>query len=331
MGLWDKIKSVGKKVSGIEAYENYKLAKEITEDAKSKYSEARRETGRLRKELNSKVQDLASLRLESVSRLIGRFIFWLKDMEQKNKAKEYEFLESVDIRIDKIQEMEQLHMNASNIMKSTTASAAAGATALMGVPTAVTTAVGALASASTGTAISTLSGAAATNATLAWLGGGSLAAGGGGVAAGAAVLTTITASVTGIATVAVAGLIASAHYAKKLTAAVEYSSQVDEAVGKMEKAWEFMKGMGKRVDELKDLTQEVSERTDKEFKYFAPFVSDFDTEDPYQIEVFQRTGLLVKSVGELAKIPVIDEQTGNFTADFNVATKNIRKLLVAQS
>lgn len=45
-----------------------------------------------------------------------------------------------------------------------------------------------LATASTGTAISTLSGAAATNATLAWLGGGSLAAGGGGMALGTLVL-----------------------------------------------------------------------------------------------------------------------------------------------
>lgn len=42
--------------------------------------------------------------------------------------------------------------------------------------------------ASTGTAISTLSGAAATNAALAWLGGGVLAAGGGGMAAGNAFL-----------------------------------------------------------------------------------------------------------------------------------------------
>lgn len=42
----------------------------------------------------------------------------------------------------------------------------------------------ALAAASTGTAISSLSGAAATNATLAWLGGGSLASGGMGIAGG---------------------------------------------------------------------------------------------------------------------------------------------------
>lgn len=45
-----------------------------------------------------------------------------------------------------------------------------------------------LASASTGTAISSLSGVAATNATLAWLGGGSIAAGGGGMAMGTMVL-----------------------------------------------------------------------------------------------------------------------------------------------
>ena len=57
--------------------------------------------------------------------------------------------------------------------------AAAGAT---------TSAVMALGTASTGTAISSLSGVAATNATLAALGGGSLAAGGGGMALGTAVL-----------------------------------------------------------------------------------------------------------------------------------------------
>jgi hypothetical protein len=55
-------------------------------------------------------------------------------------------------------------------------------------------AVGALATASTGTAISTLSGTASANATLAWLGGGSLAAGGGGIAAGTTVLAGIVAA-----------------------------------------------------------------------------------------------------------------------------------------
>lgn len=51
----------------------------------------------------------------------------------------------------------------------------------------------ALATAGTGTAISTLSGAAATNATLAWLGGGTLASGGLGVAGGAIMLNAMVA------------------------------------------------------------------------------------------------------------------------------------------
>ncbi len=57
--------------------------------------------------------------------------------------------------------------------------------------------------ASTGTAISSLSGAAATNAALAWLGGGTLAAGGGGVAAGTAIISAVA---TGGAVVAIAGV-----------------------------------------------------------------------------------------------------------------------------
>ncbi len=61
-----------------------------------------------------------------------------------------------------------------DLVGATAAAGAASATAYG----ATVTAVGALATASTGTAISSLSGAAATNATLAWLGGGSLAAGG---------------------------------------------------------------------------------------------------------------------------------------------------------
>ncbi|MEB3250558.1 MAG: hypothetical protein VKO01_00240 [Cyanobacteriota bacterium] len=52
---------------------------------------------------------------------------------------------------------------------------------------------------STGTVIGSLSGAAATNAALAWLGGGTLAAGGGGIAAGAAIVTAVSTVGMGVA------------------------------------------------------------------------------------------------------------------------------------
>lgn len=65
---------------------------------------------------------------------------------------------------------------------------AVGATVASVAPTAAMWVATTFGTASTGTAISTLSGAAASNAALAWLGGGALAAGGGGTAAGGALL-----------------------------------------------------------------------------------------------------------------------------------------------
>lgn len=78
-----------------------------------------------------------------------------------------------------------------------------------GVATSVTTGiVAAVGTAGTGTAISTLSGVAATRATLAVLGGGTLAAGGLGIAGGAVVLGGI----------GIAGGIVGPHILKKLKA-----------------------------------------------------------------------------------------------------------------
>lgn len=65
---------------------------------------------------------------------------------------------------------------------------AAGAAVVSSMPTAAMWIATTFGTASTGTAISSLTGAAATNAALAWLGGGTLAAGGGGISAGAAFL-----------------------------------------------------------------------------------------------------------------------------------------------
>ena len=73
---------------------------------------------------------------------------------------------------------------AANVAGGVLAGGASGALVALGAYGAAQT----LAVASTGTAIATLSGAAATNATLAFFGGGSLAAGGLGMAGGAAVL-----------------------------------------------------------------------------------------------------------------------------------------------
>lgn len=78
----------------------------------------------------------------------------------------------------------ELNLMAESFAKGTLGGAIAGGAVAFGAYSAA----GAFAAASTGTAIAGLSGAAATNATLAFFGGGALAAGGFGVAGGMAVL-----------------------------------------------------------------------------------------------------------------------------------------------
>lgn len=94
----------------------------------------------------------------------------------------------------------------------------------------------ALASAGTGAAISGLSGVAATNATLAWLGGGTLAAGGYGVAGGTMVLGTLVAGPA----LLVLGSVLSARASKKLDdakanleMAKTYEAEVDLVLEKL--------------------------------------------------------------------------------------------------
>ena len=102
------------------------------------------------------------------------------DFEQINMDRS-EFTESCEFTNRELQAAREAAGGAG-------AGLAAGASVAFMGPTAAMWVATTFGTASTGTAISTLSGAAATNAALAWLGGGTLAAGGGGTAAGSALL-----------------------------------------------------------------------------------------------------------------------------------------------
>ncbi len=93
-------------------------------------------------------------------------------------------------KFTKVVEQFNIDADRANIKGASVAGAGvlAGAGAAAFAPTAAMAIATTFGTASTGTAISALSGAAATNAALAWLGGGALAAGGGGMAAGNALL-----------------------------------------------------------------------------------------------------------------------------------------------
>ena len=159
-------------------------------------------------ETNDKAQNLANLAVEAANRSreasgkaienLGYQKIFVLDHSMKpfiasfEKLHNVEFTNSIGLdelqnfRIDKqsLQELKELSSVATSLLGGATSGAALGAITAFGAYGGVM----ALGTASTGTAIATLSGAAATNATLAFLGGGSLAAGGLGIAGGTAVL-----------------------------------------------------------------------------------------------------------------------------------------------
>jgi len=219
-----------------------------------------------------------------------------------------------------------LGISSINLAKGVAGSAAISTIALFGTKAAVVSGVTAFASASTGTAISSLSGAAATKAVLAFIGGGSLASGGGGIAAGTIVLGGITAGAFASVGALTGGILLSAHGSKALTRAKKYSAEVDKAVATLEKSWVVMEGIMVRVRELKELIMQLEQRAVVELEKLKPLVENFDTNNMRHKEVFQKTALLIKSIGEIANTTILDE-SGNVSIGSEIVAGKARSVL----
>jgi hypothetical protein len=163
------------------------------------------------------------------------------------------------------------------------------------------------ASASTGTAISSLSGAAATNAALAWLGGGSLAAGGGGVALGGMVLT----GVAALPAFAVGGL--AIHYTGKraMGKAESFSAEVDEAVAKSVAGCALLRTGRSLAYDLRRLIRTLTERLGHEASWLGKLVSQqndwvkLSTDDQERVRFAAQIAV---AVAQLVQTPVLDQQ-----------------------
>jgi hypothetical protein len=302
------VKKIFKTATGVQGIQDRNSAKNIKKACENIYNAASKVTEAKRNELNEMIVGFGKIRLNSLKKTVGRFLGYLKDMDQKNKTKEYEILGEIGLDVKTIEHMETLEMGASKALTSTAIAGALGAAAAMGTPALVTGAVTAIGTASTNAAIVTLAGAAKTNAILAWLGGGSLATGGGGIAAGTTVLAGITAGATAGVAILAAGMMASTHYAKKLTEAKEYQKSVEIAVAEMEKAWIIMDGILQRTQEMSMVTLELEIKALKQLEYLEPLTVEFDTDNDYYNKIFQRNGLLIKSMSELAQTPLLDNE-----------------------
>ena len=152
--------------------------------AQQRAENAAKKTNQKINELGRRANDLYTS-LTAIQAVFDR----IRNVPEENRLK-YEKIKAVSVNWKQQAERIELEYKRAEIRAAGNGVAGVGAgvavvtlgpTAAMGIATTFGVA-------STGTAISALSGAAATNAALAWLGGGALAAGGGGMAAGSAFL-----------------------------------------------------------------------------------------------------------------------------------------------
>lgn len=328
--LWKKIGDfsvkAGKTVSGVQAYQDRQEAKHLKEKASEIYRNVIEENENRRIAANKTLTAFGNVRLESLQDTVGVFLKYLSIMQYRFCDKEYDLAGNIGLKKEEVKQLESIDLSAKEAFKTTAAAGGVAVAAVAGVPSLVTGTVSMLATASTGTAISSLSGAAATNATLAWLGGGSIASGGFGVAAGQTVLTAITGASAGLVALAATGIVAGMYYSKKLTAAETYYSNVLDFREKAKCGWVLMDGILERAKELQDVTQELRERIHHQLALLEPLIYDFVSTDSYYVETFQQTALLVKTMSELSQIPILDEN-GYVSESSRIEIIQVNKIL----
>jgi hypothetical protein len=255
-------------------------------------------------------EDYGTDQLRAQAETIGRFVAWLERNEHLVESLDRKIIAGVTVALPSLPRMQfdvQLAKTGlSGGFGAVSAAASAQGAALWGVTT--------FASASTGTAISGLTGAAATNATLAWLGGGSLAAGGGGMAAGVAVLNLIMIAPAAF----VAGLTVSIVGAKRRTKAREYAATVAVSIEHMDTATVLLAGIDARVGELKEVLSGLVVRAERAIGELE--VLEFDP-DAHGAD-FLRALQLVTAIGEVIEAPVLEPGTGQLSdVSINIVEK----------
>lgn len=236
-------------VKGAGAVSMLNEAKEIGERAERRHRRKKRELEEAREETNARFEALGQLKKDIFLNQIQHVITTLRKL--KDAGSKLQGFEST-FTIEEVKRLEKMVALSLELDSGMVSGAVGGALAGMGAYGSV----GLLATASTGTAIGSLSGAAATNATLAWLGGGSLATGGFGMAGGMLALGGIVAGPA----LAIGGFMLASKAEEAMTQAREYRAEVDEAVEKMELIEEGLKGLQANADEMSHALTEMAQR-----------------------------------------------------------------------
>lgn len=287
--------------SGIHGGVKMKEAKDTMDLAKRKHEQAVKRYEEKNKETTALMDSIGRRELK----IVASFKIFSDIIEQIQGRPDFNIqLGSMDLPQYQADELRKISSGAVEILGSITTAGIAGSLAASGVTTAVT----AFGAASTGTAISGLSGAAATNATLAAIGGGSLASGGGGMALGSAILGGATLGVgllVGGAILGVTGSKLSDQADEAYRQASRTEEKVDKIVGYLKELTDVAESFELSLMEVEAQYKKRLARLDEIVNYYGKKNwSDFTGDEK---ELTKSTVLLVGMLNKMCKTKLVVE------------------------
>lgn len=290
-----------------------KKAQAQRSDAIQRYEERRARSQAAVDATNELLQQLGDDQKQALTDVVLRMADFLRRNERQVRENERLLVDGIDTTMRHVTGLTRLDIDAASWIAGTIGSVGAG----MGAGLGVTAAAGTFGVASTGAAITGLSGAAATNATMAFLGGGSLAAGGGGMALGAAALNFVTIG-PGLL---VAGLVTHAQGDKALTQAKEVCTKVEVGIAELDEFDAKMAAVDARAHELRSVLSDLRER--------AVAALDLLESEPFEAQEhadrFQRAMTLAMAVRDVSAAPVVDD-AGQLTEESAQLTVRYRAM-----
>lgn len=286
--------------AGLSAKERWEKAESIAKRATRRYDKSKDEFTALAEAVQLEFEKLGQTKIDIFHNQITHIVEILSKVSNKSVSSQVQGFENT-LTADDLKQLQHdlKELDALEVTGEAGTGLMAGALAGFGAYGTV----GALAAASTGTAISSLAGAAATNATLAWLGGGSLAAGGLGIAGGAAVLGGIIAAPA----ILVAGVFMESKASEALTEAEEYAATVDIEIGKIKQAMAVLEAIQLNAQEMQNTLDELILRFEK--------VKVYDSTNEVK---FQQMLMIGKALKEALHTPLV---TNEGEAELGISVK----------
>lgn len=307
----------GVALGGKGAYDIKKASRELKE-ANRRYETRRSHSEERVAATNRNLEKLGKQQKKALGDVVARMGDFLRRHEKQVRESERLLVDGIDATMTQVPGLHGLDVQAVAWVTGALGSAAASAGAGAGVTSAATS----FGVASTGAAISGLSGAAAESATLAFLGGGSLASGGGGMALGATALNVVTIGPA----LLVGGFVIKGQGSKARTQARGFQAKIAVAIAELDETDARLDAVDARTNELRSLLRGLSKR--------AVEALDLLESEPFDAQAhaerFQHALALVLAVRDVAATPIIDaegelsERSANLTVKYRPMTEEAK-------